>query len=159
MEGTQIEKSDNSNCHTAGLWALLCPSKHCAFLPRSEGVCHAGAAGRQPHSVNLALCSGGASVIYWRLQHVLDEALSRGIVFMSLSKMSTTSSKFGRRSGLGSQHRVTSFLNVCVPGTKSRYKLLSSICFEYSSAAHSQLQCTRADHYPVQIPVCVNLGV
>lgn len=130
MVGSQIEKPDDSSCHTARLWALLCPSLHCVLLSRSEGVCLAGTAGKQPHSVILALCSGGTTVVYWRLQHALDEALSRGIVFMSLSRMSTTSSKIGRRSGLGSQQRVTSFLNVCVPSTNSKHKLLSLICFE-----------------------------
>ncbi len=77
-----------------------------------------------------------AALPYWRLQHAPDDAFSRGIVFMRPSSIFTTSSKFGRLSGFGSQHLVTIFFSVCahtpqtIRHTSPSSQLKTSCCRE-----------------------------
>ena len=72
---------------------------------------------------------------YWRLQHCPLECASRGICLMRLSRITTTSSKLGRLSGLGSQHRVTIFFSVCTRQCQCRSHSASpcSIALKYFS--------------------------
>ena len=57
---------------------------------------------------------------YCRLQHCPLECASRGICLIRLSRITTTSSKLGRLSGLGSQHLVTIFFSVCTSQCQHR---------------------------------------
>ena len=65
---------------------------------------------------------------YCRLQHCPLECASRGICLIRLSRITTTSSKLGRLSGLGSQHLVTIFFSVCTRQCKHRSRFASPCC-------------------------------
>ena len=84
---------------------------------------------------------------YCTVQHWPLECWSRGICFMRLSRIWTTSSKLGLLSGLGSQHLVTIFFSVCTDGYTSESHAAcpnstGSLCLlhMFPVAGHARLQ-------------------